>query len=70
MADGKCKCGRRLEDGEKLCSRCDSEKKATTKRFGWGTVGITVLCVAADMLLNKGQISKSSLNKIKGIFKK
>ena len=70
MADGKCKCGRLLEDGEKLCSLCNSKKDATTKRFSYGTLGIACLCVVADMCFNKGKISKGTINKMKGIFKK
>ena len=70
MADGKCKCGRLLEDGEKLCPRCNSKKDAKTKRFSWSAAGIAFLCVAADMCFNKGQISKSTIGKMKGIFKK
>ena len=70
MANGKCKCGRLLEKGEKLCPRCNSKKDAKTKRFSYGAAGIALLCVAADMCLNKGQISKGTLNKIKGIFNK
>ena len=69
MANDKCTCGRRLENGEKLCPRCNSEKDAKTKRFSLGTAVIAFLCVAADMGFNKGRISRGTLNKIKGIFK-
>ena len=66
---GNCKCGRQLKDGEKLCPLCNSKKDANTKRFSLLAAGIAFLGVAADMCLNKGQISKGTLNKIKGIFK-
>ena len=72
MADGKCKCGRSLKDGEKLCPRCNSKKDAKTKSFLWkaGAAGLAIVAGGAFLVskIRRGQVSKRDFEEIKEIL--
>ena len=73
MADGKCKCGRSLKDGEKLCPRCNSKKDAKTKSFLWkaGAAGLAIVAVGVTVVskIRRGQmVSKRDLEEFKEIL--
>lgn len=73
MADGKCKCGRSLKDGEKLCPRCNSKKDAKTKSFLWKAgAGLAIVAVGVTFVVSKfrrGQmVSKRDFEEMKEIL--